>query len=152
MKLLGSRSIRDAFAELLAEQRDRSGVRLLAYVIMPEHVHLVVMPRNESPSIVPFLRDLKRSFAQQAIARWKKLDAPVLHSILDDDGRHRVWQRGGGYDRNLFGDNELHEKINYIHNNPVTRKLATSPLDWAWSSARWYSKRRADSLIPIDSI
>ena len=51
----------------------------------------------------------------------------------------RFWQRGGGYDRNITTHEEIVEKINDMHNNPVTRQLCDTPLDWIWSSARRYS-------------
>ena len=54
------------------------------------------------------------------------------------DGResHRFWQRGGGYDRNLRSVADVHEKINYIHGNPVRRGLVGGPEEWLWSSYR----------------
>ena len=47
---------------------------------------------------------------------------------------HRFWQRGGGYDGNLWSIDNIRVKIKYIHENPVRRKLVTSPSDWPRSS------------------
>lgn len=46
-----------------------------------------------------------------------------------------IWQRGGGYDRNIFSNEELIEKIEYIENNPVRAGLARIPSAYMWSSA-----------------
>ena len=98
------------------------------------------------------LTELKGGFARLVIGRWKELDAPVLHRIRQPNGRFRFWQMGGGYDRNVRDEAELFEKIGYIHNNPVQRGLVGSPLDWRWSSARWYAGHRETSPIAIDAI
>ena len=52
---------------------------------------------------------------------------------------HRFWQQGGGYDREMFEVGTIKRAIEYIHMNPVRRGLVVSPLDWRWSSARWYA-------------
>jgi len=49
------------------------------------------------------------------------------------------WQRGGGYDRNIFTKHAIKASIEYIHFNPVRRKLAASPEEWFWSSAGYYA-------------
>ncbi|MBN2448608.1 MAG: hypothetical protein JXO22_17920 [Phycisphaerae bacterium] len=66
---------------------------------------------------------------------------------------NRFWQRGGGYDRNLFKPGEICEKINYLHDNPVRRGLVPRPQDWRWSSARHYAERTDGVLAPdLDSL
>ncbi len=49
---------------------------------------------------------------------------------------YRFWQRGGGYDRNLWSTRDILEKVQYIHNNPLRRGLVSKPQDWPWSSWR----------------
>jgi putative transposase len=53
--------------------------------------------------------------------------------------RHRFWQPGGGYDRNITSSETLLAMIEYIHANPVRRGLVARMEDWEWSSARWYA-------------
>ena len=43
-----------------------------------------------------------------------------------------------GYDRNIFTEGELHEKLDYCHKNPITRGLVGYAADWKWSSYRFY--------------
>ncbi|MFI4897925.1 MAG: REP-associated tyrosine transposase [Phycisphaerales bacterium JB059] len=134
LALFENPAIRDTFAEQVFLARSRLGFKLFAWVIMPEHVHLLVLPLESTvPSI---LSATKRPFSALVLQRWRELEAPVLERIRDGSGAERFWQAGGGYDRNIFSEGELREKIRYIHENPVRRGLVEREEDWAWSSAR----------------
>jgi putative transposase len=147
LPLLGNPLIRDLCAAELAAARSKYGLRVLAWVLMPEHVHVILRSPQGSTSIVKPLWAWKREVALQVIGRWRQLKAPVLERIRDASGRPRFWQRGGGYDRNL--DSELDEKIRYIHQNPVRRGLVQQAHEWRWSSIHWY-RREGEILVPID--
>jgi putative transposase len=138
LQLLGTASIRDAYIETLAEAQSRFGFELIAWVVMPEHVHLLVLPRSSSSPLSATLAWMKGVFAQRAIGRWRDLQATVLPRITRANGERRFWQAGGGYDRNIYSRDELVEKINYIHWNPVERELVREPRDWRWSSFSAY--------------
>lgn len=71
--------------------------------------------------------------------------------MVDSEGLTRYWQKGGGHDRNVRDEEELWEKVRYIHRNPVKRGLVREPWEWKWSSARWYAGER-EGEIPIDTI
>jgi putative transposase len=127
------------FLETLGEARDAGLFDLWAYVIMPEHVHLVLLPAEGVP-VRQILFRLKRPLTQRVLA-WVRGTRPVFLERMADrqpDGTvtHRFWQRGGGYDRNLRSVKDINEKINYIHDNPVRRGLVAQSKDWLWSSAR----------------
>jgi putative transposase len=92
---------------------------------------------------------LKRPFAALVLGRWRRLDAAILARVRDRRGQAHFWLGGGGYDRNIISDRELHEKFQYIHNNPVERGLVARPEDWAWSSARWYERREGLAMDPL---
>jgi putative transposase len=51
----------------------------------------------------------------------------------------RFWQQGGGFDHNIFREKTVPAVIDYIHANPVRRRLVTTPTDWPWSSARFWA-------------
>jgi len=121
----------------------RHDVALWGYVFMPEHVHLLVRPRNDDHDIGEFLRSVKESVTRKAMGyrQSSRLPECAWERHLDVDSgrvRFRFWQPGGGYDRNLFTDGEVIEKLTYMHNNPVVRELCESPTDWKWSSASFY--------------
>ena len=68
--------------------------------------------------------------------------------------RRRIWQPGGGYDRNVIDLSTVQEMIDYIHANPVRRGLVERAIDWEYSSARWYVGIRPvpiemDATIPM---
>jgi hypothetical protein len=66
--------------------------------------------------------------------------------------RHRFWQPGGGYDRNITSIAALRAMIDYIHANPVRRGLVAKPEDWEWSSACWYAGARPVKIEMNDAV
>lgn len=135
--LLQEPGIRDDYLSHLEATRQRLCFKLFAWVVMPEHVHLIVLPSDGS--IRPVLRGLKQGFGQRTIRAWNAAgDAKLAHTRVGEN-THRFWQRGGGYDRNVRSYDELRKHAEYIHANPVRRGLAECPEDWRWSSfAAWH--------------
>jgi len=122
-----------------------------AYVIMPEHVHLVVWPREAEYLISKILKATKQSVGRRA-ADWLRRESPAGLARLatgQKSNPYRFWQDGGGYDRNIREPKALRGAIDYIHNNPVRRGLVERPGDWPWSSYREWTSDEA-GLIPID--
>ncbi len=148
LKIFSTDPLRDAFVEQLQLARDRHGFLLHAWVIMPDHAHLLIrVPGDGDPNAL--LKALKLGLSKRLTRRWKELDAPILTRLVDSSGTHRIWQRGGGYDRNIVSEDEFNEKVGYIHMNPVRAGLVRTPLEWKWSSARWWGGDR-DGQIPCD--
>ena len=145
------------FLEALERARRTHGFHLWAYVIMPEHVHLLVWPGDEPLCMADALYTLKKSVSNQALAYVRQHAPGFLERMADrqPNGRvsHRFWQRGGGYDENLFSAAKVWAKIDYIHENPVRRGLCDSPSEWPWSSARAYETGDANPLrIDFDTL
>jgi putative transposase len=138
MPLLSNDRIKDAFASHLTEVQNKHPFDLLAWVVMPNHVHMIVYAQQIN--VTRLLAAIKAPFARQVINRWKQLDAKILERLADDRKAIRFWQRGGGYDRNLYSEKEIRKTIQYLHENPVRRNLAQEPGQWKWSSAGWYDK------------
>jgi putative transposase len=133
---------RQWLCEALAEARARFGFQLWAYVIMPEHVHLLVYPGAAPERMSDFLRAVKEPVARKAIAHMETNAPTWLERVTVREGpriRRRFWQPGGGYDRNITSMAALRAIIDYIHANPVRRGLVARAEDWEWSSARWYA-------------
>lgn len=141
LQLLNNDAIKNHFVKYLCESQTALDFKVYAWVLMPDHFHLLLRPKDQAQTIEQILRRIKSGFAYSVINRWDKLHAPILKRITDKRGRRRFWQSGGGYDRNIFSEEELIEKIGYIHRNPVNRQLVDRPSDWKWSSARWYEQR-----------
>ena len=127
------------FLESLDAARGRWAFDLWGYVVMPEHVHLLLLPQ-EGVTIRSILRAVKQPTARRAI-RWFERNRPSFLEQMTErrpGGKvtRRFWQTGGGYDRNLRSTRDVHEKLHYLHGNPVRRGLVASPGDWPWSSWR----------------
>lgn len=146
LALLGTPETRDVFIESLVAARERYGFKLMAWVVMPEHVHLLIVPVAEPVPII--LRSIKQSTSQRILYRWKESGARVLGRLNIGDGRSRFWQAGGGFDRNVRNTDEFIRTVEYIHQNPVTRGLVGTQTDWQWSSARSYTN--CPGAIPYD--
>jgi putative transposase len=119
----------------------------------PEHVHLIVFPREVGTPIGSFQGAIKEQVARSAI-QWLEQYAPEwLPRITVCEGarhRRRFWQPGGGYDRNIDNPQTLQNMIEYFHLNPVRRGLVEKATDWQWSSAGWYAGIRP-VLIELDA-
>jgi putative transposase len=145
-KLFDSLRFRRHFIRTLAELRAECGFKIVGYVLMPEHFHLLIGP---SPSANPsrLVQSLKERTAKFILANlqarrehpWcaRMLAAVTLPPSVHLHGPHRVWQRCF-YDLNVWSEQKRLEKLNYMHGNPVKRGLASSPDQWPWSSFRFY--------------
>jgi putative transposase len=148
MPLLSKDRTRLWFAEALNDARTVHGFHLWAWVIMPEHVHILLWPPIEMISPDPaswrgrirgILSSIKRPVGEKAIAYLCEHSPDFLQRLrVMKSGRtqHRFWQAGSGYDENVSEPDALHAMVNYVHNNPVKRGLVSRVEDWPWSSAR----------------
>ena len=150
LPLLAHDRTRSWFVEALARARDRLELELWAYVIMPNHVHLLFCPKRNDYRIAPILQSIKQPVARRAIASMRTSHSPYLRRLRSStrNGKEafRFWQPGGGYDRNVVNPATAWKSVEYIHRNPVRKGLADNELDWIWSSARWYD---GDTVVPI---
>jgi putative transposase len=90
---------------------------LVGYVVMPEHVHLLISePERGTPSIV--IQVLKQK---------------VSCALRGEREKKTLWQRRF-YDFNVWSSKKVPEKLRYMHENPVKRNLVSDPGDWKWSS------------------
>ena len=123
LPLLEAPGAREAFEAVLEQTRAKHHARVYAYVLMPEHIHLLV---NEPPQIV----------LAQFLKAVKQMTSRKLRGA-----REKFWQ-ARYYDSNVRGEQARSEVIRYIHRNPVKRGLVAKPEDWAWSSFRHYATGR----------
>ena len=149
---LGTARARDRFVKVLEQVRTAWSFRLIGYVVMPEHVHLLISePRKGDPSKV--LQVLKQKTSR--LLRGKRRDAhrtqlSLKLAGLEEETPKHFWQRRF-YDFNVWSGKKVREKLEYMHANPVKRKLVSHPKDWPWSSWSYYEKGQR-GLIAIDSV
>jgi putative transposase len=121
----------------LSSQLSRQHGRCAGFVVMPNHVHAIVW-FPEDDQISEFVKEWKKRSSVQ-IKRLLRTDLESYGRAINVD--EPVWQ-AGFYDFNIYSEKKLREKLEYMHNNPVTKGLVTHPSDWPWSSARYYADRR----------
>lgn len=142
---------RNLFVKILAEVRERYPFLLVGYVVMPEHVHLLISePAQGNPSKV--IRILKQRVSRAMRQKKKRTSKAQLRLPFPEEENRlkRFWQRRF-YDFNVWSTGKLKEKLNYMHANPVMRRLVNHPKNWPWSSWSFYEKREA-GLIRIDPV
>src|SRR6266852_6115399 len=148
--LLGTARARDRFVTLLDEVRRRHEFRLVGYVVMPEHVHLLVSePAKKNPSKI--LQVLKQKVARALLKKRRRVTNGQLSLPFEGKIREEAhfWQRRF-YDFNVWSEKKLKEKLEYMHANPAQRRLVEHPRDWPWSSWAHYAGK-GESRIRINS-
>ncbi len=155
--LFDSEPFRQILIRTLDQLRTELEFRLLGYVLMPEHFHLLIWPqqRANSSSIIASLKErtakaILKILKQDAQPDWcrKMLEAVRLPATVHDEATYRVWQRRF-YDFNVWSEKKRLEKLDYMRANPVTRGLVDSPAAWSWSSWRFYSLDDS-TVLPMD--
>ena len=143
-----SAAVYDLFPRCLEDMRRRFDLRIYGYVVMPEHVHLL-LSEPEHDTLAEAIHYLKLSFAKRLRSRTiaqvsvQKKDANLGHQLGS------FWQKRY-YDRNVRDAREFAVKLRYLHRNPVKRGLVKEPGDWKWSSFRHYALREI-GVVEIES-
>jgi REP-associated tyrosine transposase len=148
LPLLGSAPARNSFLTILGEVRERYCFVLPGYVVMPEHVHLLISepPRGTPSTVLQVLKQcVSRSLRMEGkeSAGQMKLSPEVAGNLLP-----KFWE-ARFYDFNVWSQKKFVEKLHYMHMNPVKRGLVEHPRDWAWSSFSFYAKS-GDCLLRVD--
>lgn len=128
--------------------------KLFGYVIMPDHLHLLVYPTDGSIDVSDFMRDFKR-FTSGRISRQAELEGKTdWVAQFQESGEEtkraekKVWQ-DSYWEQSIFTDKFMREKLNYIHMNPVRAGLVDEPGKYPYSSCRNY-EFDDNTLIEID--
>ena len=130
--LLGTAHARDIFEETLEQVHRWYGFYVRGYVVMPEHVHLLIS-EPERAKLSTSLQMLKQN---------------VLRKLRLPEGSP-FWEPRY-YDFNVWGEAKRVQKLRYIHRNPVRRDLVARPEDWKWSSFVHYAIG-VDGFVEIES-
>lgn len=121
-----------AYRALLAEGCRNAGVAVWAYCLMPNHVHLVLVPSDE---------DGLRAALGEAHRRYTRF-------VNEREGwRGHLWQER--FASFPMDESYLLACARYVEQNPVRAKLVKRPRDWRWSSARAHLEDRDDALVSV---
>ena len=136
----------DPIIESLNYCRAHKGLQLFAFVVMPNHLHLIAAASADLNAV---MRDFKRFTSR------------TIHDRLKEDGRDTAvyWlahatqaarrQRGelglwadGFHPQAVYSRDVIQQKLAYLHDNPVRKGLVQTPEEWWYSSAGWYAGRK----------
>ena len=136
------------FDSLRFLHRER-GVRLLGYVVMENHLHLIARGTDLPGDVADFKSFTARQIIERSLGDEVLLDQLRWHrSRHKDDREFQLWQEGN-HPQQIDGEPMLRQKLEYIHANPVKRGYVDDPCHWRYSSARNYAKMPA--LIDVDT-
>src|SRR5580658_3104802 len=126
---LGTGTARSLFERSLEAMRLRYDFVVCGYVVMPEHVHLLVS-------------EPKKALLSKAIQ--------ALKLSVSVQSRQRPFWQARYYDFNVHNEAKCVEKLRYMHRNPVKRGLVEKPEQWRWSSFMHYATG-AEGTVEIES-
>jgi REP element-mobilizing transposase RayT len=117
--------------EALKHHCSKNEFRLLGYVIMTNHIHLMI----NSPDSIKFLISFKSYTTYRILKKLKENNKSSFINLLIK--QKRIWQKTN-MPILIYSEKFFQEKLNYIHNNPVVKEYVDSPEEWIYSSARNY--------------
>jgi putative transposase len=120
------------YLELLGRARERSGVEIWAYCLMPNHVHLIVVPHRRD-SLAEFFRQAHRTYTLAINAR--------------EGWQGHLWQER--FHSFVMDENHLLAAVRYTELNPVRAGICELPSEWPWSSYRAHLKGVDDKLVTV---
>ncbi len=155
---LGHPACARMFCEELEAARTKYGFHVLAFVVMPEHIHLLLWwdaGAQPTLTISKVAWAVKGRAARRIVDYWKGVGEGIALPYPGDspryaipeplrqpqerphrrNWRYKIWQKGAGYDFNIYTERKLREKIRYIHANPLRAGLSETPEAYPWSSA-----------------
>lgn len=140
----------ELFLEVLDREREKLRFEVWAYVVMPDHAHVLLWPTERDYDVSEILKAVKQPVSARTLSLMRFGGDPRLPRLWNEPSqKHRLWQAGGGHDRNLCSRGLLSKTIDYIHDNPVVAGLAQLPWEYRWSSAAFY-QGAADIPFAVD--
>jgi putative transposase len=133
------------FLDAIRELRETWPFKLIAYVLMPDHIHLIVNPKDGK---ITNLTGALKGLSARRIIDASPSDAFLLDKPAADGSIHQVWQESFRA-LPLWSDWLIWQKINYIHNNPLKAHLVKTAAEYRWSSFRDFYHQSGEPL-PVD--
>ncbi len=134
------------------------GLRVHAFVIMTNHIHLIISSSN-SHQITDTIRDFKKYTSRELIKCikvspesrkvWLLKKFAFAANRIKNGVNYKVW-KDGFHPIELFNDKMIDQKLEYIHNNPVKEEIVIDAEDYKFSSAGYYAG--GEGLIRIERL
>jgi putative transposase len=130
-----------AFLEEVHARRENRDCKVIAFVVMPDHIHLIVNPREG---------DIQASMGiLKSLSAKKIIELSPDHTFRKSDGDNQVWQESFKA-LPLWSGWMINQKINYIHANPVKANLCATAEDYPWTSFRSFYRTEINPIMAID--
>ncbi|HVS83658.1 MAG TPA: transposase [Pyrinomonadaceae bacterium] len=136
----------------LDEARTSCGFMLFAYVLMPDHIHLLTDSPKKPSKVLQFIKGIvsRRVLGYLKEKKYESSLRKLQHDDWKRNHRYSLWQ----HDSDVFSvtsESMFMQKVNYIHLNPVRAELAERVADYRWSSARYWSRcANEDEPLRVD--
>lgn len=137
--------IRQIVCDSLNEARNSGQIKIFAYVIMPDHVHLITDSNREIADVLKFINGIsaKRVLDHLKEKNYQSSLEKLRQEVKRKGHKYSVWQHHPNAFR-ITGEQTLMEKVNYIHQNPVRAGLVERPEDYKFSSFRLWRNMASD--------
>jgi REP element-mobilizing transposase RayT len=143
INIFNNKQICDVFVECLNFYQERGDFVLLAWVLMPNHFHIIIK-LGGNKNISKVIGNVKRYTSRQigrlmkSPKNWRKRNR-IISSALSEPGKGTgIWKPR--FDSLVINSEDiLRQKIAYVHNNPVRKGLVSDPVQWRYSSASAYA-------------
>lgn len=156
IKIFKEKNYIDILLENIDFYRTKYNFKLIAYVIMPDHLHWLIYPDQDDVKKISNIMENFKKFTSRQLRKlmerkkrigWLKLFK--LKSPKKKNWEYQIWEDGYD-DLGVYSAKVLRTKIDYIHNNPVRKGLVKRPEDYLYSSARNYILND-HSVIKVDT-
>jgi len=127
-----SRQDYEYYLGLLKDSRDEAGVHVWAYCLMPNHVHMIIVPET-TQSLSRYLGPTHRKYAIEVNRRMR--------------WRGHLWQER--FHSFVMDESHLHAAVRYVELNPVRARLCPTAREWRWSSAQAHLSGQDDGLVEV---
>ena len=121
-----------AYIALVAELKHQAGVDIWAYCLMPNHVHLIVVPEHPD-ALADLFREAHKRYTRKVNFR--------------EGWRGHLWQER--FHSSAMDDAHLHAAVRYVELNPVRANLCSRPQEWPWSSVHAHLTEKDDQLVAV---
>jgi putative transposase len=152
LPIFQSEAIKKITCAAIDEARNSCGFLLLAYVIMPDHLHLLTDSPRKPSEVLRYIKGiishriisyLKENGFESSLAKLQQVEQKRNY-------QYSLWQHESNVFQ-IFSENMLMQKVNYIHQNPVRADLVERAIDYRWSSVRqWQNCPLDDEPLLVD--
>lgn len=132
-------TIKRLTCKAIDEARASCGFLLFAYVLMPDHVHILTDSPSKPSVVLQYIKGIigHRVIDYLKAQNYESSLRKLRHANWKRNHRFSLWQ----HDSDIFSvtsESKVIEKVNYIHQNPVRAGLVEKAEDYRWSSIRWW--------------